>query len=125
METIRDYLIENPRYLTQDEAHTASFEYDIASWMNGSEQAASSHVNRKVWGRSRYSIIREGGRMSWTIETPTASGYYWWREPGRNGAYLVEVDVEKQRVSSPGTHKDASLDMMDGGEWYGPLKQPE
>jgi hypothetical protein len=38
---------------------------------------------------------------------------------------MVEVDVDKQRVSSPGTNKDASLDMMDSGEWYGPLKRPE
>ena len=27
METIRVYLIENPRYLTRDEAHTAGLEY--------------------------------------------------------------------------------------------------
>ena len=27
METIREYLIEKPRYFTQDEAHTAGFEY--------------------------------------------------------------------------------------------------
>lgn len=26
---------------------------------------------------------------------------------------------------SPDTDEDASLDMMDDGEWYGPLEQPE
>lgn len=38
---------------------------------------------------------------------------------------MVEIDVKKDRVSSHGSNKDASLNMMDGGEWYGPLKQPE
>ena len=63
--------------------------------------------------------------MNWTTETPTASGYYWWRERGHKEAYIVEIDAQWRRVSSVGTSKDAALDTMDGGEWYGPLKQPE
>ena len=55
--------------------------------------------------------------MSWTTETPTASGYYWWRESGSLEAFIVEVDLEGQTVSSSGTDDAASLDEMDGGEW--------
>ena len=61
--------------------------------------------------------------MKWTTELPTASGYYWWREPGSMDAFIVEVDIERQTVSSSGTDDDASLDEMDG-EWCGPLEQP-
>ena len=61
--------------------------------------------------------------MNWTIDTPTVSGYYWWREPGSLDAFIVEVDIETQTVSSSGTDDPASLDEMDG-EWYGPLKRP-
>lgn len=62
--------------------------------------------------------------MTWTTALPTVSGYYWWREPGHKDAFIVEVDVEQQTVSSAGTDDDASLDEMDNGEWYGPLEQP-
>ncbi len=63
--------------------------------------------------------------MIWTTQLPTASGYYWWREPVSQDAFIVEVDLERQTVSSPGTDDDATLGEMDGGEWYGPLEQPE
>ena len=63
--------------------------------------------------------------MNWGTELPTDSGYYWWREPGSLEACIVEVDIQTQTVSSPGTDDPASLDETDGGEWYGPLKQPE
>ena len=58
--------------------------------------------------------------MNWGTELPTDSGYYWWREPGSLEAFIVEVDIQTQTADDP-----ASLDEMDGGEWYGPLKQPE
>ncbi len=32
-------------------------------------------------------------------------------------AFIVEVDIQTQTVSSPGTDDPASLDEMDGGEW--------
>ena len=47
METIREYLIEEPRYVTQGEAHIAGLSMVIVSSMNGSEQAASLDVSRR------------------------------------------------------------------------------
>ena len=61
--------------------------------------------------------------MNWTTELPTASGHYWWREPGGQEPCIVEVDIKRRAVSSLGTDEAPSLDEMEG-EWYGPLLSP-
>ena len=38
-------------------------------------------------------------------------------------AFIVEVDINRQTVSSSGADDDASLDEMNG-EWCGPLEEP-
>lgn len=74
--------------------------------------------------RSRFDLA---GRWRNDLDDPTPDGFRLLlvartREPG---AFIVEVDLERQTVSSPGTDDDATLGEMDGGEWYGPLEQPE
>jgi hypothetical protein len=61
--------------------------------------------------------------VNWVTETPTAPGYYWWRESGSEEPCIVEVDIKQRRVLSLGTDEAPSLDEMEG-EWYGPLESP-
>ena len=95
--TMEELFEENePLYPSLTDAHTAGFKF----------------------GRR---IIDE--KIHWTTELPTASGYYWWRELGHKEAFIVEVNIERQTVSSRDTDDAASLDEMDG-EWCGPLEPP-
>jgi len=41
--------------------------------------------------------------MNWTTQKPTASGWYWWRETGRNMSIVLLVDSVTGTVSSSGT----------------------
>lgn len=53
--------------------------------------------------------MREDAGTNWTTETPTAPGYYAWREPGTLEPCIVEVDIERWTVSSLGTDETPSL----------------
>ena len=65
------------------------------------------------------------GRLTWTTEKPKQSGWYWLREPALPlMGVIVQVDVEADTVRSSGTTADASLDQMQGEEWFGPLQTP-
>jgi hypothetical protein len=63
--------------------------------------------------------------MNWTTQKPTTPGWYWWRDVGRSHGVVVQVDPETGTVSSSGTGEYRLLKEIVGGEWFGPLEQPQ
>lgn len=61
--------------------------------------------------------------MEWTTETPTESGWYWWRDEG--------VEPDCVWVSAGPNAKVWTIQQgsdylgTQGGEWYGPLAPPD
>ena len=72
--------------------------------------------------------------MTWGRETPTRSGWYWYREHGVNldfpmSAYVFGT-VSCMYVTLLALHSDTKFQEMKPlsdyhGEWCGPLKVPE
>ncbi|MEP6958985.1 MAG: hypothetical protein ABI980_09670 [Nitrospirota bacterium] len=63
--------------------------------------------------------------MNWTTQKPTQSGWYWWRDFGRSTGAIVQMDTETGTVSASGMNKYRLLKEIVGGEWFGPLEQPQ
>lgn len=61
----------------------------------------------------------EGGRMNWTMRSPTEDGWYWWRPA--LGCFALILRVQDGWVWEARTHLPTE---GQGGEWYGPLVEP-
>jgi hypothetical protein len=69
--------------------------------------------------------------MDWTKDTPTKTGFYWYREPvsqpssDEPSITIVEVVIcEESFVAELGTEGDKDLGTYKG-EWIGPLDLPQ
>jgi len=67
--------------------------------------------------------------MTWTTETPTQPGWYWWREYEGSGPQITQVHLfnfvwlNKPFLGIEDIHTRTPLDNM-LGEWAGPLEPP-
>lgn len=68
--------------------------------------------------------------MSWTLEKPSKSGWYWFREPGLNldkpmPAWVYQSG-ESFCVKLCGAYEDCNEKRLDElkGEWAGPISPP-
>ena len=57
----------------------------------------------------------------WTREHPSVPGWYWWRQSRESDPSVVHlfVDYEGLWIADPG------FVMRTGGEWAGPIPEPE
>lgn len=69
--------------------------------------------------------------MDWTKDTPTKTGFYWYRDSASQTAsdepYITIVEVvicEESFVAELGRESDKDLDTYKG-EWIGPLDLPQ
>lgn len=60
---------------------------------------------------------------TWTTQTPTEDGYYWWR---MNASCKAEIRLTRNGVVKFRWGVLESYDAAEnvGGEWYGPLEVP-
>jgi hypothetical protein len=72
--------------------------------------------------------------MTWTIDKPAQSGWYWYREPEKNigkpmsawvftDGPLVFVSLFAPHSDIPRQESGQTKDF--NGEWWGPIKVPE
>jgi len=65
--------------------------------------------------------------LSWTTQKPTVPGLYWYRKSRDSKAYVVEVELDDDRLMVDDTSTDhcrGSVSTMEG-EWAGPLLAPK
>jgi len=63
--------------------------------------------------------------MNWSCNKPVKPGWYWWRESNNARGIIVQVDILTGTVSSSGTDEYRLLKEIIGGQWCGPLKEPQ
>lgn len=64
--------------------------------------------------------------ISWTLTLPTASGYYWYREPD-DEPVIVHYDAEMEWIFFCGDERARGADMshaITGHFWPAPIKPP-
>lgn len=63
--------------------------------------------------------------MKWTKEKPRKTGFYWWRDKEFSPmATIIAADVENRESIIVGSAKVIDFTKA-GGEWAGPIPEPE
>ena len=67
------------------------------------------------------------GRLQFTREKPTKTGFYFWRHKvgDRYIKAMVLVDAERRIGATIGQEGYRDIDSADIGEWAGPIPEPE
>lgn len=60
--------------------------------------------------------------MNWTKQTPTQTGWYWWRQDSSKPAAVVYLAGKLECLQVFSFHSHPAVSM--GGEWAGPLRPP-
>lgn len=63
--------------------------------------------------------------MTWTRDTPTVPGFYWWREPGKEKAVMARTRLLGGKLVCLPEGSIAALASDLGGAWQGPLAPVE
>ncbi len=69
--------------------------------------------------------------MKWSKDSPTETGYYWWREDANGKPQVVKVMKRTKGpkwvavLSTHGRYGETPISLWACGEWMGPLKPEE
>jgi len=89
--------------------------------------AASNQLAQVYANNQQFAQVPVAKRLVWTRERPNADGWYWHREPMRDGQWwdAVVVRIEGGRLQREEHSSDISRSEYDGDEWAGPIPGPE